>query len=206
MKNFLLTEEEKQLAFDAGWIYRKNSVIQKVMELLGQLQLQLAEHALTRTFVFPEGCLQRGGKISKGERYKELPWVILDYPRYFVQENVFAFRTMFWWGHYFSCTLHLGGHIKEQYASALKEGYAQLAAAGFYVYLPEDPWEHDFENGNYKAVEAFTQQEWAALVGERKFIKLARPFPLQLWEKVIRETVACYTALLTILGNGGMSH
>lgn len=199
MKNFLLTPEEKQVAFDAGWIYRKNSVIQKVMELWGELQERLEAHAATGGFVFPQGCLQRGAKISKGERYKELPWVILDYPRFFRQEDVFAFRTMFWWGHYFSCTLHLAGRIKEQYADLLIQGYAQLSAAGLHVYMKEDPWEHDFENDNYRAVAAFTSEEWDQLVQQRWFIKLAKPFPLELWEGVIPETVRCYATLLTIL-------
>jgi len=199
MKNFLLTPEEKLVAFDAGWIYRKNSVIYKVMELFGQLQRRLEEHAATRAFAFPDGCLQRGAKISKGERYKELPWVILDYPRLFGQEDVFAFRTMFWWGHYFSCTLHLAGDIKERYAAMLMRGHAQLSAAALYVYMKEDPWEHDFENGNYRAVAAFTPQEWGKLVQQRPFIKLAKSFPLELWESVIPEAETCYATLLTVL-------
>ncbi|WP_298740690.1 hypothetical protein [uncultured Chitinophaga sp.] len=199
MKNFLLTPEEKQLAFDAGWIYRKNSVIEKVMELLGALQLQLQVHELTCTFAFPQGCLQRGAKISKGERYKELPWVMLDYPRCFGREDIFAFRTMFWWGHYFSCTLHLAGSIKEQHAAALIQGHAQLSAAGLSVYTKDDPWEHDFENGNYRAVSAFTPQEWGGWVQEHPFLKLARPFPLELWEQLVPEATTCYTTLLTIL-------
>jgi hypothetical protein len=199
MKNFLLTAEEKQLAFDAVWIYRKNSVIEKVMELLGQLQRQLEGHIVAGTFVFPEGCLQRGAKISKGERYKELPWVILDYPRLFGQTDIFAFRTMFWWGHYFSCTLHLAGSLKERYADALIKGYKQLSAAELYVYMKEDPWEHDFENGNYRAVSAFTPQEWRDLVNQQPFIKLAKPFPLELWENLIPEALNCYTSLLALL-------
>jgi hypothetical protein len=143
--------------------------------------------------------LKGGAKISKGERYKKLPWVILDYPRFFGQEDVFAFRTMFWWGHYFSCTLHLAGDIKEQYADMLIQGHAQLSAAGLYVYMKEDPWEHDFENGNYRAVAAFTSREWEELVQQRWFIKLAKPFPLELWEGIIPEAVRCYATLLTIL-------
>lgn len=199
MKNFLLTQEEKQLAFDAVWIYRKNSVIEKVMELMGHLQRELEKHTATRAFAFPEGCLQRGAKISRGERYKELPWVILDYPRCFGQTDIFAFRTMFWWGHYFSCTLHLAGSIKERYEDALIMGYAQLTAAGLYVYMKEDPWEHDFEDSNYMFVAAFTPQEWGELVQQRRFIKLARPFPLELWENMATEALHNYASLLTIL-------
>lgn len=197
MRNFLLTPAERQVAFDAAWIYHKNSVITKVMELFGAVHRELEKQVPAAAFPVP--CLQQGGKISKGERYKELPYVILDYPRYFSQEAVLAFRTMFWWGHYFSCTLHLAGTVKIHYASALKAGYGTLVAQGFQVYVQNDPWMHDFENGNYRAVAAFTPQEWDAWVEQKDFIKLAKPFALEIWEKIIPEAVACYTTLLAII-------
>jgi hypothetical protein len=199
MKNFLLTPEEQQVAFDASWIYHKNSVINKVMELMGAVHRQLEAQLQTALFPFPVPCLQQGGKISKGERYKELPYVILDYPRYFNQEAVWAFRTMFWWGHYFSCTLHLAGTVKAGYVPALQAGYTQLAAQQVQVYMQDDPWQHDFENGNYRPVAAFKPQEWETWVEQREFIKLAKPFALEIWEKIIPEAVACYTTLLAVI-------
>jgi hypothetical protein len=51
-------------------------------------------------------------KISKGENYKGFPYVIMDYPALFSKDNVFALRTMFWWGNFFSITLHLSGNIR----------------------------------------------------------------------------------------------
>lgn len=200
MENFSLTTEEQAVAFDAAWIYRKNSVMAKVMELFGQLHRELAGDAATAAFIFPENCLQQGAKISRGERYKELPWVILDYPRYFSREDIFAFRTMFWWGHYFSCTLHLSGGIKARYAPALARGYERLAAGHFRVYLQHDPWQHDLNNGNYREVAEYTAQEWALLMEDRGFVKLAKPFGLEMWEKIIPEVVADYVLLLSVLG------
>ena len=59
-------------------------------------------------------------KISKGENMG-LPWVMLDYPRLFGQEDVLAIRTMFWWGHCFSVTLHLKGRYYGAYLPLLRE-------------------------------------------------------------------------------------
>ena len=55
--------------------------------------------------------VQSTPKIAKGENYLQLPYVLLDYPRCFDKENIFAIRTMFWWGNFFSITLHLSGSI-----------------------------------------------------------------------------------------------
>ncbi len=34
---------------------------------------------------------------------------MLDYPRAFGRDSIFACRTFFWWGRFFSLTLHLAG-------------------------------------------------------------------------------------------------
>jgi hypothetical protein len=196
-----LTNEEKALIDDAGLIYMKNSALQKVMELLGRLQEEMAQHPATSAFVFPEGCMENGGKISKGERYKDLPYSILDYPRFFSREAVFACRTMFWWGHYFSFTLHLAGEIKEKYVNVIANAWSLLATHEFQIYMQEDPWEHDFGNGNYKLVSAMQAQEFAHHIYQLPFIKLAKPYKLALWEKIIPGVITDYTLLLQILSS-----
>ena len=175
-----LTPEEQALIVQADWIYLKNSALEKVVVLFGQLQEALQGIPGHQAFVYPEGCLERGGKISRGERYKELPYIILDYPRYFSREEIFAFRTMFWWGHYFIATLHLAGGIKEKYGHILAGAWSLLARHQFQIYVQEDPWEHDFGNGNYKLISAMQAQEFEHLIYQLPFIKLAKPYQLAL--------------------------
>lgn len=201
MKIASLSAEERELIDNTGWIYLKNSALQKVMDLFGALQPALEAHPLTGEFPFPEGCLAKGGKISRGERYKELPYVILDYPRYFSREDIFAFRTMFWWGNYFIATLHLSGGIKDRYSSVLADAWPVLAAHEFQIYIQQDPWEHDFGNGNYKLISAMQAQEFTDLIYQLSFIKLAKPYKLALWENIIPEVVMDYALLLQILVN-----
>lgn len=201
MKIPALTPEEQELIDNAGWIYLKNSALQKVMDLFGVLQEELQAHPLTAEFPFPEGCLAKGGKISRGERYKELPYAILDYPRHFSREDIFAFRTMFWWGHYFSATLHLAGEAKDRHSGVLAKAWSLLATHQFQIYVREDPWEHDFGKGNYKLISAMQAQEFEHLIYQLSFIKLAKPYKLALWEKIIPEVVMDYALLLQILVN-----
>jgi hypothetical protein len=171
------------------------------MGLMGKLQEALAAYDRNSGFPFKPEWLLQGGKISKGEQYKGLPWVMLDYPRYFSKTGVFAFRTMFWWGHYFSATLHLGGNVKQHYNAALENSYTKLAAAGFQVYVQEDPWEHDFENGNYRFIDTLDLNEWKTLISQNDFVKIAKPFVIGHWGKIITEVVEAYATLLNILEN-----
>ncbi|SFO00506.1 hypothetical protein SAMN05428949_4107 [Chitinophaga sp. YR627] len=196
METVSLTPAEQALVVNADWIYLKNSVLEKVMTLMGQLHLALQEAPVTNTFPFPEGVLRAGAKISRGERYRELPYIILDYPRLFSKDNIFAFRTMFWWGHYFIATLHLAGEEKEKYGHVIASAWRQLAEQQFQVYLQEDPWQHDFENGNYKLISALSELEFKQLLDRRSFIKLAKPYSFEEWGKLVPEIVRDYALLL----------
>jgi hypothetical protein len=163
--------------------------------------LALQEQPVTNKFPFPAPTLPAGGKISRGERYKELPYIILDYPRFFSKDNIFAFRTMFWWGHYFIATLHLAGEEKERYSHAIVNAWQQLAEHQFQVYLQEDPWEHDLENENYKLISAIPVLEFKQLIARRPFIKLAKPYSFEEWGKIVPEVVRDYALLLQVLAN-----
>lgn len=184
-----------ELIQQAEVIYRKNNALEKVMELLGELQAALQAQLVTGAFSFAEA----GGKISRGERYKELPWLMLDYPRYFSKESIFACRTMFWWGHYFIFTLHLSGEMKEQYEQVITAAWAELGIWNFRIYTAEDPWEHDFENGHYIPVAGMPEQEFKRLVNRSSFIKLAKPYQLEEWENIITGVVTDYVLLLQLM-------
>jgi len=123
---------------------------------------------------FPQELFGTDPKISRGENYKGLPYVILDYPRIFGREDVFAVRTMFWWGHPFHVTLHLKGKYQAMFLPVIRQRLSMLATAGFQVAVSEDEWQHELSAENYR------------LIGERDldhlpFLKLAAPCPLDKW-------------------------
>lgn len=82
-------------------------------------------------------------KVSRGENYRGLPWVMLDFPRVFGRADVFAIRTMFWWGHGFNITLHLKGTFQTLYLPVIRERRVALGAAGFHVGVHPDEWRHE---------------------------------------------------------------
>ena len=91
--NVSLSAVELQLVTDPGWILTKNGIIQKVYDLFGSLSASYV--ALAKELAVPEELLLMPPKISRGEQYKGLPYVMLDYPRCFGKEDVLAVRTFF---------------------------------------------------------------------------------------------------------------
>src|ERR1700733_216708 len=103
-----LSQKEMDLVTNADWILTKNAILDKVKDLLAVLSESFQSYLHMHTLLIPAGT----PKISKGENYKGLPYLILDYPRSFEKEDILAIRTLFWWGHFFSITLHVAGKNK----------------------------------------------------------------------------------------------
>ncbi|HRO70241.1 MAG TPA: hypothetical protein PK951_07675, partial [Chitinophagaceae bacterium] len=78
-----LSPEEEMLVFRGDWILTKNRVMQKAMQLLGDVQLEQKDLLTTYASKLPQEIMQSTPKISRGENYKGLPWLMLDYPRLF---------------------------------------------------------------------------------------------------------------------------
>jgi hypothetical protein len=142
-------------------------------------------------------------KISKGENYKGLPYLILDYPRLFEHENlpdrqagIFAIRTMFWWGNFFSVTLHLSGVYKKEMEEKLIASYNNIKEKNYYCCKNEDPWEHHFEEGNYVPVIEMNKNDFEKIVCEKSFVKLAKKISLQNWDDAESLLTGCFKDIM----------
>src|SRR6185295_1482542 len=166
-----LSPFEMDLLSNSEWILTKNQIVKKAQRLLEEVQENTRQYAAVSSVNLPQEVIAISPKISKGENYKGLPWLMLDYPRYFEKEKVLAIRTMFWWGNFFSTTLHLSGEYKERYSRAIVRSYDDLIKNEFYICVHDDQWHHHFEKENYLPVKNFTVEEFADLVSKRSFIK-----------------------------------
>jgi hypothetical protein len=186
--NLQLSPEESALVMDAGWILTKNSVMEKVVGMMAELSE--VYKGLWAGSVEPGNA-----KISRGEHYLGMPWVILDYPRIFGREDVLAIRTMFWWGHPFSVTLHLKGRYQALYLPVIEGRRVMLAAAGFHVAIGEDEWRHELAADNYAPI-----GEVGDLGAKRPFLKLSAAVGLDRWSAAPQLMASLFKELAGILG------
>jgi hypothetical protein len=194
-----LSDEELQLANNTGWILTKHDIVRKVYELFGELAQQY-KATLDEEFMFA-GLVAQDPKISKGENYLQLPYVMLDYPREFNHQDVFAVRTMFWWGNFFSITVHLSGSYKKEFEEKLLQGFTLLQQQGFYACVNEDPWQHHFEETNYYPVNRLTETEFEKLVTQKNFLKLAAKIPVTVGDEVPVMLATNFKLLMKLLTN-----
>jgi hypothetical protein len=195
-----LSAEELQLVTNTQWILTKRVIIDKVNLLFGNLSVVFSNHVIANDCFLQPAIVQSTPKIAKGENYLQLPYVLLDYPRCFDKENIFTIRTMFWWGNFFSITLHLSGKYKQTFETALQKNIPTLVKPDFYVCINEDEWQHHFKADNYMPVNKLTLDEINSIT-QRRFIKAAIKFPLEKWDTMPSLLEQSFLDLLQLIRN-----
>lgn len=194
-----LSKQEMQLVTNANWILTKNGIIKKIQFLFGNLEQEMNAILNEHAGQLPEEVLFIHSKISKGENYEGLPYLVLDCPRYFKAENIFAIRTMFWWGNFFSITLQLSGIYKKKFEKKIIDSFKTLKKQKFFFCHNADQWEHHFEKTNYISLNRLTKDELERLLVKNSFIKLAKKIPLKKWDKADKVLLNNFIDLVEIL-------
>lgn len=181
----MFTEAELEYLSDSDFLLTKRRVIDKVIHSFADLEKDLKKLVSTSDYQFPPDIQLQAGKISRGENYRGLPYVILDYPRLFSHEAIFAYRTMFWWGNFFSNTLHVSGSALE-YLPVLKNSSFPL-----YIQCNGDQWDHSLESA--ELITANKKVELAE--GSVSFVKVSQKISLSEYNVVNNKSADFFSQL-----------
>jgi hypothetical protein len=172
-----LSPSEFELVTNTEIILTKNRVLQKIQDSLGHLGNR-EQHFVEINHLSQLQEFSIGPKISKGENYVGLPYIILDYPRYSNGEDLFFIRHMFWWGHFFSSTLQVKGKCKNELIQGIQENKMNDVANSYFIGIQKDPWQHHFEPDNYKMISTVNHEELQQISDRQEYIKIATKWPL----------------------------
>ncbi len=177
-----LSIAERRLVTDANIILTKNSIIEKVYLLFGQLAVQYQQQSRHLAAAFP-GIFGLHPKISRGEKYRDLPWVMLDYPRCFdKQKGQLAIRSFFWWGNYFSIQLQVSGIYKKKFLDVLP-GWQPIPGTWLGGFTT-DAWDYELPNPHWKSLFNDAGETNESASDEDHILKLAKKIPIDEWENV----------------------
>ncbi len=172
-----LTPEEYEDLHNAEFFIRKGRITEQIRFQLQRLRDQL--RPVLASFPLPDGADTRQGKISRGEQYRGLPYLILDFPRLFQANDVFACRTLFWWGNFFSLSLHLEGQSLRYYQPELVGMVPALRDSEVLIGVGPTPWEHHLALDNCRPAKRFGAEELTHHLRTHPFCKLVRTYPLR---------------------------
>ncbi len=199
MLPFAFDDNETQLLFNTEVFPLKRKVNAKLFALFEHLKQQLKDTSEHKQFNFPPGTDAQAGKISRGENYDDFPWVLLDFPKRFHNNDIFALRTLFWYGHYFSCSFVVAGTCLETYRDALITNKNALEKQEIFLSVGGDPWDHAIEAPHFIALEKVSAEEMHRQSAEKGFIKLSLKIKSSEPEIVVGAVTEFYRRLLNIL-------
>lgn len=179
-----LTPKELAYLSDTDFLITKRKIQKKINNLLVRTEEVLKTYIQDQTLSFPDEVARKAGKISKGENYQKLPYQILDYPRLFHRDDIFALRTMCWWGHFYSITLHLQGNSWQRYRAVIRQKQDQLKSSGYYLGVHKTPWEYYLGEKNFRKLDTLQHQEMDQYLQYMPFFKIAAFLPLEDGDKL----------------------
>ena len=184
LKNMHVPSNEFELISNKSLIEQKQAAIANMVNRFHQLAATLTQE-LQKENLWSENLFGgRFSKVTKGENFHGFPFVVLDTPQLGGGEIKVALRTLFWWGHHFSCQFIA---IKENISIDNNYLY-ELAGFNTKIYTGEDIWEQNLLSPFFKPIEAHT--------AAKNFLKLGMIIPLSDFEKVEEKAVAFYSCCL----------
>jgi hypothetical protein len=125
------TPEELALICDPTPFELKHAATEKLKALMERIRETYLQCVQPQHTLCPEQTDFLRGQIAKGENYEGYPYVMLDFPKFYGQGEIFTYRTMFWYGHYFIFSLILAGTHLQTYQSAVANAPDSLCRRRF---------------------------------------------------------------------------
>ena len=197
MPKIQLSAAEMQLVKNSGWILTKHRIIEKVYHLFGNLTGQMQLYLQERKDVLPAEVLQPTPKISKGEQYEALPYVVLDYPRLFSKENVFAVRSFFWWGNYFSITLHLKGKFHKQFHKKIAAAIAEKKLKDYYLSFSGNEFSFNLGGKNFFLTNDAIEEKYEGME-QQPFFKISYKISFEHWDTAEQRFMQAFQHFITL--------
>ncbi|WP_339788901.1 hypothetical protein [uncultured Imperialibacter sp.] len=142
--------EEIDLMGDSELLLTKRKVISKMADRFSFVEGKFKQLMQSETGLhLPPDTLVKAGKVSRGENYKGLPYIVLDYPRLMTRHDVLNIRLLFWWGHYFTLSLHMAGGFWQERKPNILKNIGALTFEKIRFQVDGSPWENDIFSGNF---------------------------------------------------------
>lgn len=144
-------------------------------------------------------ALHSGGKISRGENYRQQAYRVLDLPSMLSKEDMFLFRTMMLWGDAFSWHFVLTGKYLDSFGDKLLANLGSITDGGF-LSLHNDPWTWHRNDPSWVALHDKLDAKAAEDLAKRKFLKISHFLDLKEYKRLEERGVEILESYLDVLG------
>lgn len=198
-----LSRTELKSIHNSGFFYTKASAVKKIDALLAQARDEIRSVIQKQKLFFPAEVDTATGKIFRGENYLGLPYLNLDYPKYFSGDSVLTCRALFWWGKFFSFTLHLQGKALDERRTLLIMNQKKIRKKRLYICVNKTPWQYYYKRDNYILLDRLSDDELTQHFIEKEFVKLSAKIKLKDYRKLPGFAAETFTLFSFLFGSPG---
>ena len=158
--------------------HQKPSIIKKAETNLTTLKQEIIKTLSEAPHPCPPESDIAKGQIVRGENHKGFPFISLDMPQMFSKNQMFTYRTLFWWGHDLIFSLIL----KQENQAPLIEKLIQLKEhpewKDIHLATAPTPWEWERDFKNFTPLFGASEMKIRDTTNSIKYIKLCRFYSL----------------------------
>jgi hypothetical protein len=192
----MFNSEELKTLRNQSFFQQKNIITQRFYERFGSLIQTLKNNQNHLKFPYPEGADTSVGRITKGENYQGLPYIVADFPRYFSKKGIFSFRSWFWWGNYVLFIWHISGEYLIKYEDLLLEKFSEFQKNDLYLSIGTDEWQHHLDFENYISMKRVTFLMFERYIKTRSFVKIVQKLDLNDLDNLEKEGVNAFEIMV----------
>ncbi len=156
----------------------KPRIMKKAEQYLNALGNEMIRDLTQSKISFPPGTKREKIQLTRGENHKGFPYLSLDIPQMFTKEEMFTYRTLFWWGHYLGFSLILKGKNLPRYIDNLLREKNNSQLESVYLATTPTPWEWSLTDDNFKKICTTSGDELQKIIKSIEYIKLVRFYPV----------------------------
>ena len=179
MSKISFNNEDIEIFSDKDFLLKKKVLTDEVISLFKVISEEIKQELIKSPNLLWSS--QFAGKISKGQYYKDLPYIVSDYPRRIDKNGICLFRIIFLWGREFSCNFLITG---DAFRSLIKkiENNLDLVDQNEYSYSIEgSPWEHSILEADLNKLNHLKNNQ---KINTADFIKISRALTINRYENL----------------------
>lgn len=184
-----LSSAELKLVQTTEYPLLKLAAMEKIKNML-----QLTANELLLNSAFNRYIGQKQVKISAGENYLNLPYLVADVPKLTSATPHLHIRMLFWWGNYFAFQFFIDA--KQLTTNRLLANIAK--AQGVYVLLNDNIWHNNINDDCWKLTSDLADNDYALLMGLNT-IKCCGLHPIDDYETLPEAANGFYETMFNLL-------
>ncbi len=136
-------------------------------------------------------------KITRGDNYQSLPYVVLDYPQIKGNDFTILCRTMFWWGKYISLNVFI--KTDEFDIKKIADSLKHTSLKKIKLYDGKDKWQQNLSDKHFVKLRKLSAEGLCTIMQNQQYVKLSIKLSFKKLNALEDQSLLFYNTILNTL-------